>query len=142
LQGGGQIMISSSSPDQISWESKHYANSVFTRSLIDSLQSYGGKTTIDQAFQNMKEKVEQEVVSDRGVLQTPVYKTKWIGQSLAIATPPAHPRTSSVKPDSFLSASQSEPEAKSLPIVAAITSPLPQAPPAVSSRDLPNRIAV
>jgi tetratricopeptide (TPR) repeat protein len=91
-QGTGQLVISSSQPSQVSWESKHYQNSVFTRCLIESLKSKGNATTLGEAFSNMKDKVQQEVLTERGVLQTPVLKSRWKGNDLRLAAPPVTPR--------------------------------------------------
>lgn len=91
-QGTGQLVISSSLPSQVSWESKHYQNSVFTRCLIESLKSKGDATTLGEAFSNMKDKVQQEVLTERGVLQTPVLKSRWKGNDLRLAAPAVTPR--------------------------------------------------
>lgn len=91
-QGTGQLVISSSQPSQVSWESKHYQNSVFTRCLIESLKSKGDATTLGEAFSSMKDKVQQEVLTERGVLQTPVLKSRWKGNDLRLAAPPVTPR--------------------------------------------------
>ncbi len=91
-QGTGQLVISSSQPSEVSWESKTYANSVFTSHLIHSLKMNGDKTTLGQAFDNMKEKVREEVLRERGVMQTPVLKSKWKGQDLLLCAPPSSPR--------------------------------------------------
>lgn len=91
-QGTGQLVISSSQPSQVSWESKHYQNSVFTRCLIESLKSKGSATTLGEAFSNMKDKVQQEVLTERGVLQTPVLKSRWKGNDLRLAAPAVTPR--------------------------------------------------
>ncbi|MBA3857367.1 MAG: hypothetical protein C0507_10710 [Cyanobacteria bacterium PR.3.49] len=91
-QGTGQLVISSSLPSQVSWESKEVANSVFTRYLIDGLKSKGDKTTLNEAFNFMKDKVQGEVLRARGVLQTPVLKSKWQGHDIVISAPPIEPR--------------------------------------------------
>ncbi len=91
-QGTGQLVISSSLPSQVSWESKEVPNSVFTRYLIDGLKSKGEKTTLGEAFGFMKDKVQQEVLRARGVLQTPVLKSKWQGSDIIISAPPIEPR--------------------------------------------------
>jgi hypothetical protein len=91
-QGSGQLVISSSDPDQVSWESKNYQNSVFTRCLIEALRKNGNDTTLGEAFTSMKDKVQQQVLSDRGVLQTPVLRSSWKGNDLRISSPPAAPR--------------------------------------------------
>lgn len=91
-QGTGQLVISSSQPSQVSWESKKYQNSVFTRCLIESLRSKGSATTLGEAFNNMKDRVQEEVLRERGVLQTPVLKSRWKGNDILIAAPPSSPR--------------------------------------------------
>ncbi|MBN8661489.1 MAG: caspase family protein [Candidatus Obscuribacter phosphatis] len=91
-QGTGQLVISSSQPSQVSWESKKYQNSVFTRCLIDSLRKNGDATTLGEAFQNLKDKVQEEVLRERGVMQTPVLKSRWKGSDLRLATPAVSPR--------------------------------------------------
>jgi len=91
-QGTGQLVISSSLPSQVSWESKEVPNSVFTRYLIDGLKYKGEKTTLNEAFSFMKDKVQNEVLRARGVLQTPVLKSKWEGNDIVISAPPIEPR--------------------------------------------------
>jgi tetratricopeptide (TPR) repeat protein len=91
-QGTGQLVISSSQPTQVSWESKNYQNSVFTRRLIESLRSKGMTTTLGEAFENMRDTVQEEVLRERGVLQTPVLKSRWKGNDLRLSSPPANPR--------------------------------------------------
>lgn len=93
MAGDGQIIISSSSASQRSWESKRYANGVFTKRLMEALLSKGESTTIFQAFDLLKDKVEQEVRYDRKTLQTPVLKSRWHGIDLALLVPPARPRS-------------------------------------------------
>lgn len=91
-QGTGQLVICSSQPNQVSWESKRYENGVFTHQLIEALRSQSGKNSLEQAFEKMKSSVQSEVLSDRGELQTPVLKSKWQGNELIISAPPAKPR--------------------------------------------------
>lgn len=78
--GSGQLVICSSLPDEVSWESKSYDNSVFTRKLIDSLKLRNGNIKLKDAFENLKEEVSAEVLRDRGQLQTPVLQANnWNG---------------------------------------------------------------
>jgi hypothetical protein len=86
------MIISSSSPQQTSWESKRYANGVFTRKLIDSLEISGDKTTVSEAFKKLQDSVAQEVQFDRVSQQTPMMLSKWNGEDLALSAPPAEPR--------------------------------------------------
>lgn len=87
-QGTGQLVISSSMPNQVSWESKKDQNSVFTKYLMEGLKS---KPNLGEAFDYMKNKVQEEVLRERGVLQTPVLKSKWQGSELRIGSPAANP---------------------------------------------------
>jgi uncharacterized protein len=92
LAGEGQIVISSSSADQRSFESMRYENGVFTRSLMASLQGKGPTTTVTEAFQDLKQQVESEVRFDRKQTQTPVMRSRWKGGELALLAAPARPR--------------------------------------------------
>ncbi len=92
MQGTGQLVICSSDAQQSSWESKKYENSVFTRQLIDALSAQGPKTKLGPAFETLKEKVQTEVLAERGELQTPELKTKWQGSDLVLGCLPASPR--------------------------------------------------
>ncbi|MGH9638087.1 MAG: caspase family protein, partial [Candidatus Angelobacter sp.] len=91
--GTGQIVLASSLADQVSWESKHYNNGVFTRRLIEGLRKNGGTTTIGDAYGYMKDKIEEEVLRDRAEVQTPVLITHlWKGKELVLQTPAIDPR--------------------------------------------------
>lgn len=92
MQGTGQMIICSSAPNQVSWESKRYPNGVFTRQLIEALKAGGVKGTLGQAFDRLKEATEAEVLRDRGELQSAVLKTKWQGEALILSAPPTKPR--------------------------------------------------
>lgn len=91
VQGTGQMVVSSSSPEQRSWESKRYQGSVFTKHLIEGLRKDGKSTKLGDAFSYLNEEVQREVMRDRGVLQNPVMKSKWDGNDLVIGVPPAKP---------------------------------------------------
>lgn len=91
--GTGQMVICSSSRDQVSWEGKTMQNSVFTRSLIDAFDAKGGTAPVSEVFENMKDKVEEQVVRERGVMQTPVMSSaKWSGNALVLGAAPSKPR--------------------------------------------------
>lgn len=92
LVGEGQIVISSSSENQRSWESKRYKNGVFTKKLMDALGKKGELTTIPEAFDSLKDDVLQEVRFDRSADQTPLMKSKWSGKALALLAKPTNPR--------------------------------------------------
>lgn len=91
VQGTGQLVLSSSSPEQRSWESKRYEGSVFTKHLIDGLRKNGKYTRLGEAFAYMDEETKREVLRDRGVLQSPIMKSKWEGKDLVIGASPAAP---------------------------------------------------
>ncbi len=86
-QGSGQLVICSSEPSQTSWESKRYQNGVFTHYLLEGLRMNGGMNKLGDAFKHMQDKVQEEVLRDRGELQTPLLKSKWVGDDLVLATP-------------------------------------------------------
>lgn len=84
--GNGQMILCSSLAEQVSWESKNYENSVFTRRLIEALQVNNDKTTILEAYKQLKVLVENEVLKDRANLQTPILWNKdWLGNDPVIA---------------------------------------------------------
>lgn len=91
-QGTGQLVISSSASNQASWESTRQENSVFTRHLMNSLVVNGANTQLGEAFKVLKDRVEDEVQRDRGVVQTPVLKSVWQGSDLMLSVPPSDPR--------------------------------------------------
>lgn len=87
--GSGQMVLCSSLAEQVSWESKNYENSVFTRRLIEALQTNKDKTTMLEAYNNLKVLVESEVLRDRANLQTPVLWNKdWLGKDPSLAVEP------------------------------------------------------
>jgi uncharacterized caspase-like protein len=90
--GSGQLVICSSEPGQVSWESQNYPNSVFSHQLINTLSETTGTVNLVDCFNKMKRRVEAEVARDRGESQTPVLKSKWQGEDLCIAVKPTDPR--------------------------------------------------
>ena len=84
-QGIGSLVISSSSPEQRSWESDVIKNSYFTRYLIDSLKQGGN---IDTVFNHMKTRVQQDVLKDKGEVQTPVMSGSFMGPQLQLNVAP------------------------------------------------------
>lgn len=91
--GSGQAILCSSLADQVSWESKNYENSVFTRKLIDALTKHGDRLGLTQAYDYLKSDVESEVLRDRGELQTPALNMKaWDGADPVLSVMPSSPR--------------------------------------------------
>jgi tetratricopeptide (TPR) repeat protein len=85
--GEGQLVLCSSAADQVSWESKQYPNSVFTHRLIEALQTKGPSTSMTDAYKQLTTSVEQEVLRDRSVDQTPMFKDNWKGGDLSPLKP-------------------------------------------------------
>lgn len=91
--GSGQIVLASSEADQVSWESKLYANGVFTRQLIESLRTRGENTSVQQAYKIMRARVEQEVLRSRAEIQTPIMVSNtWHGGEVFLSVKPIAPR--------------------------------------------------
>lgn len=91
-QGMGSLVITSSSPQQQSWESDTLKNSYFTHYFLESLKSRPQGVTIDEAFNSMKQRVQQAVVSEKGEMQTPVMAGNFSGPRLVLGLKPGSPR--------------------------------------------------
>ncbi len=91
--GSGQMVIASSKDNQASWESKKLANGVFTSSLLQVLRNQGANASIGSVFSALKDQVQDTVLRERGVLQTPVLSSQWKGNELRLAAEPTsrHP---------------------------------------------------
>lgn len=113
-QGTGQLVLCSSSPAEVSWESKQYNNGVFTKRLMEALAKNGEKTSLSDAYSSLKESVQNEVLRDRGILQTPVLKSSWNGNDLFIGANPTKPRPGLTIPLLM----STDTGAKSLPVAA------------------------
>lgn len=99
-QGTGHVVICSSAKTEVSWESKKYSNSVFTHSLMEALITKGENTKLGDAFNALKDSVQQQVVAERGVIQTPVLEaSKWKGHDLVLAAVPTRPRQALAEQD-------------------------------------------
>ncbi len=102
--GRGNIILTSSHPDELSWESKRYPNGVFTKTLIETLSKESG---VLASFGKVKDVVSDEVRQSYGVSQTPYLKSDgWEGKELRISLPATRPITiseevkNSLEPDS------------------------------------------
>lgn len=91
-QGTGQMVICSSSPQELSWESKQYSNGVFTHHLIETLRQSGGMKPFNSIFQTLSDNTRNEVMKDRSVLQTPVLRSAWSGDDLFLGAKATRPR--------------------------------------------------
>lgn len=94
--GTGQILLTSSDLDQSSWESRTFANGVFTYRLLEALRMYGSNISLIKAYQQMRERVEQDVLRERGKLQTPTMIKRWSGEDPNLGVAPAAPRTATI----------------------------------------------
>lgn len=91
-QGSGHLVISSSSPDQRSWESRASQNGVFTKYLLETLRTRNGKIDVKTAFADVQKKVGWEVQNAFGEKQTPQLGGKWEGKELILSVPAVEPR--------------------------------------------------
>jgi len=91
-QGIGSLVISSSSPEQRSWESDGLKNSYFTRYLIDTLKDSAGNVPIELAFNSMRQKVQNTVLREKGEMQTPVLAGSFSGPRLVLGVAPREVR--------------------------------------------------
>lgn len=115
IAGEGTIVISSSKANERSWESKRYQNGVFTHNLMAALKCKGAQTKLSEAYDALRDLVEQEVQFDRRVPQNPEMKMRWNGTEIAMLAPPARPR----KTESY-SKEASAAEAAATPVVAPV----------------------
>jgi len=115
-QGVGSLVITSSSQNQKAWESDDLHNSYFTRYFIDSLKETGtkGSSNIEDAFNNMRTKVQSTVLKDKGEMQTPVMAGVFSGPALNISTAPSVTREAPISLPSDALASTITPGSRSI----------------------------
>jgi tetratricopeptide (TPR) repeat protein len=82
--GKGYIILSSSRPDQITW------NTSFSDNLIKALREKDGLTTLQDAFDKAKLGTESDTMAaSKGARQqVPVMKSDWSGKPLVLGIPP------------------------------------------------------
>jgi uncharacterized caspase-like protein len=91
-QGFGHLVMSSSSPNERSWESRTTPNGVFTKYLLEALRQDGGNVDIKKAFSVAHEKIGWEVKNAYQARQTPQLGGDWEGKQLILSAPAASPR--------------------------------------------------
>jgi hypothetical protein len=91
-QGTGRLVLSSSSPNERSWEGAGYKNGIFTFNLIKALRKNNGNIDVLTAFSDVRKNVQWEAQSNFGAPQTPALGGKWEGVNLVLSLPPAEPR--------------------------------------------------
>ncbi|OQX28269.1 MAG: hypothetical protein BWK80_00980 [Desulfobacteraceae bacterium IS3] len=69
--GTGRIFITSSQSNEKSWESDHLRHGFFTYYLLDSLKKKGGKVSVQEAFDYLKQEVPKAVMKEKGKPQNP-----------------------------------------------------------------------
>lgn len=90
--GCGHLVITSSSPNERSWESKVSNNGVFTKYLLEALRANNKKVDVKSAFNLVEKNVSWEVKSSFGEKQTPQLGGEWEGTELILSVPPIEPR--------------------------------------------------
>lgn len=106
--GTGQIVISSSQSDQVSWELKDLPNGAFTYCLLDVLRKQQ-EAAVPEVFTKLQDRVQQTVLRERGVLQTPVLKSTWKGRPVSLTVRPANPHEGLNEGDGPLIATAADP---------------------------------
>lgn len=96
--GKGRVVLSSSLPEEVSWEMKDIHNSIFTRLLIDTLSNSPENLSLFDAFKTLKASVQRTALKERGVLQTPVLKSTWVGKPPILAVTPTRQMAGSAIP--------------------------------------------
>ena len=96
--GKGRVVLSSSLPEEVSWELKDVHNSIFTRLLIDTLSSSPENLSLFDAYKTLKDSVQRTSLKERGVLQTPVLKSTWLGKPPILAITPTKRFAGTVTP--------------------------------------------
>lgn len=89
--GKGQLLVSSCSPVEKSYESRRYNNGIFTKLFIDGLRNQGSKG-LTSAFEQVRESVADEARADNGKGQNPqIHNEKWQGNDLVLHAIPSKP---------------------------------------------------
>lgn len=91
-QGCGRLVITSSSPNERSWESQVSQNGIFTKYLLQSLRENSGRVDLKSAFEKTRNKVQWEVKSAFGQTQTPQLGGAWEGNALILSAPATQTR--------------------------------------------------
>jgi len=90
--GSGHLVLSSSSPNERSWESMVSHNGVFTEHLINSLKANNTRTDIKAVYDQIKNEVSWEVKNAYGEAQTPQLGGDWQGKELILSVPASENR--------------------------------------------------
>ena len=85
-QGTGRAIVTSSSPDEKSYEGQPYANGYFTHFLLEGLRKDGGQDSIEQIYTSLKQNVSKAAGSIQRK-QTPVFSHSEHGAEIIIGVP-------------------------------------------------------
>ncbi len=85
-QGVGRIILTSSSPEEQSYEGPPYTNGYFTHFLLEALRHNGGKDPIDQIYASVKQNVSQAAGKIQRK-QTPVLSRSQQSPEIVIGAP-------------------------------------------------------
>ncbi|MBS1953329.1 MAG: caspase family protein [Cyanobacteria bacterium SZAS-4] len=142
--GKGRVVLSSSLPEEVSWEMKDVHNSIFTRLLIDTLSNSPENLSLFDAYKTLKDSVQRTSLKERGVLQTPVLKSTWLGKPPILAITPTRQLPQKLPPttiDTFkIPTTQVTPSTTTQVVPTA--SALPPQPPVTAPIELPPNIAI
>lgn len=87
-QGVGRAIVTSSSPDEKSYEGQPYSNGYFTHFLLEGLRKNGGQDSIEQVYTSLKQNVAKAAGSIQRK-QTPVFSHSEHGAEIIIGAPPS-----------------------------------------------------
>lgn len=82
LMNTGQLVITSCSPNERSWESKRYKNGVFTKHFINTIDVNKPVTDIRKLLPQLQQNVSSEVSKDQQISQTPQMAGSWSGSGI------------------------------------------------------------
>ncbi len=146
--GKGRVVLSSSLPEEVSWELKDIHNSIFTRILIDTLSNSPENLSLFDAYKTLKDSVQRTSLKERGVLQTPVLKSTWLGKPPILAVTPSKRLAGTVTPAIATTTPITPPTpppntTTTTTPTTTTTAPLPPQPPVIAAPiELPPNIAI
>jgi hypothetical protein len=85
-QGVGRAIVTSSSPEEKSYEGQPYSNGYFTHFLLEGLRKDGGQVSIEQLYTFLKQNVSKAAGSIQRK-QTPVFSHSEHGAEIIIGAP-------------------------------------------------------
>ena len=85
-QGVGRAIVTSSSPDERSYEGQPYSNGYFTHFLLEGLRKDGGQVSMEQLYAFLKQNVAKAAGSIQR-RQTPVFSHSEHGAEIIIGAP-------------------------------------------------------